>query len=37
MYADAGSEEREAINQSQDSSDMTETVPKLKNSDVLNN
>ena len=37
MHADAASEEREAIDQSQDSNKMTETVPKLKNSDVLKN
>ena len=33
-HADAASEEREAIDQS---NEMTETVPKLKNSDVLKN
>ena len=33
-YIDAASEEREAIDQS---NEMTETVPKLKNSDVLKN
>ena len=34
MHADAASEKREAIDQS---NEMTETVPKLKNSDVLKN